>query len=295
MTRINHNISAMITQSTLNRTNRGLSKSLERLSTGLRVNRASDDAAGLSISEQLRTQVRGTHVAIRNANDGIALLRIAEGAANEVSAMLQRMRELALQSSNATLTSTERGYNDQEVQALMREIHRISLQTQYNGMTLLDGTPDSFGVSGGPNSVLHIGANNNKGQVSGTVDTMKVTLDSLTIGALGLTLSETGEPTVTSTTTQAGAFATITQVDNALRSINNMRSDIGAYMNRLEHAVNNLEIQHTNMQSAESTIRDADFAFETTQFTRDQILMQAGTAMLGQANQIPTSVLSLLQ
>ncbi len=295
MTRINHNISAMLTGSAMRKTNRSLTKTLERLSTGMRVNRASDDAAGLSISEQLRTQVRGTHTAIRNANDGIALLQIAEGAANEVSAMLQRMRELAIQSSNATLTSTERGYVDQEVQALMREIDRIGMQTQYNGMTLLDGTNESFGVSGGPNSVMHIGANNNKGDVSGTVDTMKIALDTLTLGALGLTLVDAGFASVTSITSQSGAFQAITSIDNALRSVNNMRADIGAYMNRLEHAVTNLETQEMNMQSAESTIRDADFAFQTTEFTRDQILMQAGTAMLGQANQIPSSVLSLLQ
>ena len=297
MTRINHNISAMVTGSSLRGTNRKLAKSLERLSTGLRINRASDDAAGLSISEQLRTQVRGSHVAVRNANDGTALLRIAEGAANEISAMLQRMRELALQASNDTLTSIERGYTNQEVQSLMNEIQRISMSTQYNGMTLLDGGPNSFGVDNGP-SVLHIGANNNNGAVDGTIDTMKLDIAAITIGALGLTLDAaiagTTDPS-TNVTNQANAFAAITAIDGALSSINSMRSDLGAYMNRLEHAINNLEVQETNMQSAESTIRDADFAMETTQFTKNQILMQAGTAMLGQANQIPQSVLSLLQ
>jgi len=295
MTRINHNISAMITGSAMRVSNRDVAKSLERLSTGLRINRASDDAAGLSISEQLRTQVMGTHVAVRNANDGIALLRIAEGAVNEISNMLQRMRELAIQSSNDTLTSVERGYTDQEVQALMNEIQRISVSTQYNGMTLLDGEANSFGVQGGAASTLHIGANNNKGAVGGTIDTMKLTIDPVTLGALGLTLTATGLASTTNITTQANAFAAISAIDNALRSTNNMRSDIGAYMNRLEHAVINLEVQETNMQSAESTIRDADFAFETTIFTRNQILLQAGTAMLGQANQIPQSVLQLLQ
>lgn len=295
MTRINHNISAMITGSAMRTTNRDVAKSLERLSTGLRINRASDDAAGLSISEQLRTQVMGSHVAIRNANDGVALLRIAEGAVNEISSMLQRMRELALQSSNDTLTSVERGYTDQEVQALMNEINRISIGTQYNGMTLLDGEANSFGVFGGEASTLHIGANNNNGMVGGTIDTMLIQIDPVTLGALGLTLTAANTGNSTNVTTQANAFAAITAIDLALRSTNNMRADIGAYMNRLEHAVTNLEVQETNMQSAESTIRDADFAFETTQFTRNQILLQAGTSMLGQANQIPQSVLSLLQ
>jgi flagellin len=294
MTRINHNISAMVTGGSLRGTHKNLAKSLERLSTGLRINRASDDAAGLSISEQLRTQVRGSHVAVRNANDGTALLRIAEGAANEISAMLQRMRELALQSSSDTLTSVERGYTNQEVQSLMNEIQRISMSTQYNGMTLLDGGPNSFGVANGP-SVLHIGANNNKGNVAGTIDTMKVGIDAVTLGALGLTLVDSGLANATAVTTQASAFAAITAIDGALGSVNAMRSDLGAYMNRLDHAIANLEVQETNMQSAESTIRDADFALETTQFTKNQILMQAGTAMLGQANQVPQSVLSLLQ
>lgn len=297
MTRINHNISAMITGSTLRHTNKNLSSSLEKLSTGLRINRASDDAAGLSISEQLRTQVRGSHVAVRNANDGMSLLRIAEGAANEVSSMLQRMRELAIQSSNDTLTTVERGYTNQEVQKLMEEIQRISVSTQYNGMTLLDGEASSFGVQGGAQSVLHIGANNNNGVVSGSIDVMRINVSALTLGALGLTLSASNPVSggSTSVTGQAAAFNAITSIDNALGSVNAMRSDLGSYMNRLEHAINNLEVQESNMQGAESSIRDADFALETTIFTKNQILLQAGTSMLAQANQVPSSVLSLLQ
>ena len=163
MTRINHNISAMITQSSLSHANKNLGTSLERLSTGLSINRAADDAAGLSVSEQLRTQVRGTRMAIRNAHDGNALLRIAEGAANEISSMLQRMRELSIQSDNDTLTSTERGYLDQEFQSLKNEITRITKSTQYNGLTLLDGESASFGAEGGAASILHIGANNLSG------------------------------------------------------------------------------------------------------------------------------------
>ncbi|MFC1586325.1 flagellin [Fibrobacterota bacterium] len=291
--RINHNIAAMVTQNAGRVQNKSLQGSLEKLSTGLRINRASDDAAGLSVSESLRTQVRGLAKAQVNASDGIGLLQIAEGAANEVSAILQRMRELAIQSVNDTLTSTERGYTNTEFQALMTEISRISKSAQYNGMTLLDGASGSFGVSGGPASVLHIGANNNGGNVNGTVDTMKVTVDSITLGALGITLT-TASDNGTNITNQVSAFNAITQIDIAINSINNMRADMGAYINRLDHAINNIANQTFNTQDAEARIRDVDFAQETTKFTRSQILTQSATAMLAQANAVPQSVLQLL-
>lgn len=281
MTRINHNINSMVTQGALGKANRHMSNSLERLSTGLRVNRAADDAAGLSVSEQLRTQIRGSRMAIKNAGDGNSLLRIAEGAANEVSAMLQRMRELGIQADNDTLTSVERVYLDQEFQALKSEIGRISLSTQYNGLTLLDGASNSFGVTGGA-SILHIGANNVAG-----VDRITVGIQAITLGALGLDVSAiTGRPMITNA---------IDSVDSAIESVNSMRSDLGALMNRLDHAVNNLGVAETNMQAAESVIRDVDFATETTEFTRNQILTQSSTSMLAQANQVPQGVLSLLQ
>lgn len=282
MSRINHNISSMVTQQALQNANKDLARSLERLSTGLRINRASDDAAGLSVSEQLRTQIRGTRMAIRNADDGNALLRIAEGAANETTAMLQRMRELAIQADNDTLTSAERNYLNLEYQQLMEEIHRISLSTQYNGLTLLDGGQFSFGTEGGAASVLHIGANNTAG-----IDTLTVRMTALTMGALGLTPSNL--------LVRNEITAAIDIVTNAISSVNAMRSDIGALMNRLDSAVNNLNVQETNMQSAESVIRDTDFALETTSFTRNQILNQSSTAMLAQANSVPQTVLSLLQ
>ena len=294
--RINHNISSMVAQNAGRLQNQGLQKSLEKLSTGLRINRASDDAAGLSVSEQLRTQVRGLKQAQSNANDGIALLQIAEGAANEISAILQRMRELAIQSSNDTLTTTERSYTDQEFQALMTEISRISQATQYNGMTLLDGEEGSFGVSGGISSVLHIGANNNNNDVAGTIDTMRVQLDAITLGALGLTLTQgaNGALGATAVTSQSAAFNAIDSIDTAIQSVNNMRSDMGAYINRLDHAINNIANQAFNTQDAESRIRDVDFATETTTFTKRQILSQSATAMLSQANTLPQSVLQLL-
>jgi flagellin len=241
------------------------------------------------VSEKIRTQVRGTAAASRNAGDGIALLNIAEGALNEVSSILQRMRELAIQADNDTFSTTERGYLDQEFQSLQSEIQRISLSTQYNGMTLLDGGPSSFGTLGGANSILHIGANYNAGNILGTTDTLPVQIYPVTLGALGLGIN------TASLTSRSAAFSAISVVDDAIRSVSTARSGLGAVINRLDHAVANLGIQETNMTSAESTIRDVDFAKEMTEFTRNQILSQSATSMLAQANQTPQSVLQLLQ
>jgi flagellin len=256
-----------------------MSKNLERLSTGLRINRASDDAAGLGVSENLRTQVRGTAQATKNALDGIAAINIAEGAANEISAILQRMRELAIQSSNDTLTSVERGYTDREFQALDAEIDRIANVTNYNGMKLLSGAGATR--FGNTDSVLWIDANSNQ-----TVDSITITIDTLSSNGIGvdsLTISQ-----------QTNATASIASLDSAIDSVNTMRSNMGAYINRLEHAMNNLQVSNTNQQSAESVIRDADFAYETANFTKNQILSQSGTAMLAQANMVSQSVLQLL-
>ncbi len=290
--RINHNISAMMGEMSINRSERQLSSSLEKLSTGLRINKASDDAAGLAVSETLRTQVRGSSQAIRNAEEGIAMLQIAEGAAGQISDILQRMRELAIQSSNDTLTTTERGYTNQEFQNLMSEMQRISTGTQYNGVTLLDGQSGSFGADGSASSVLHIGANNNGGNLNGTTDSITVSISAVTVGALGLTLSGSGASAITG---QSSASEAITAIDGAIGSVNNMRAGLGAVVNRLENAIENLASNEFNMQSAESLIRDVDFAKETTNFSRAQILTQAGTAMLAQANAAPNSVIALLQ
>lgn len=282
--RINHNISSMITQNSLANAQNNLGKSLEKLSTGLRINRASDDAAGLSVSEQMRTQVRGLDRAKGNAQDGIALLQIAEGAANEISDILQRQRELAVQSANDTLTTTDRSYLDQEFNSLTAEIGRISNSTQYNGQTLIAGGSSSFGGSGSSSSVLHIGANANAG-----TDTITIEIDSLTAGAIGVSSS-----TTVGVSSQSSAVAAITTIDTAITSVNNMRSDVGAYVNRLEHAINNISNQTYNTQDAESRIRDVDFANETTNFTKNQILSQSATSMLAQANAAPQGVLSLI-
>ena len=292
--RINHNISAMATQGSLFKVNQEISKSLERLSTGLRINRASDDAAGLAISEKLRTQVQGTAQAMRNAQDGIAAINIAEGAANEVSSILQRMRELAVQSANDTLTSTERTYTNTEFKQLTSEIDRIAAVTNYNGMKLISsaGTSsnDRFGI-GGAGSALWIDANSVYGS-----DSITITIDSLTSNSLGAGAQSGGVASLAATTltSQSDAISAVQSLDESINSVNMMRSNMGAFINRIEHAINNLTISNTNQQSAESLIRDVDFAQETTQFTRNQILTQSATAMLAQANNLPQSVLSLL-
>lgn len=280
MPRINHNIPAMITGNALRTVDRQLQKSLERLSTGMRINRASDDAAGLSVSEQLRTQVRGLNMGARNIQDGISLVNIAEGALIEVESMLQRMRELSIQAANDTLTSVERTYVGIEVDQLKSEVDRIVSGTQYNSMRLLNGV-DPWGTTGG---VLHIGPNNDP-----TADTLTYVIDPMDTVSLGI------DGANLLVDTQTNATAAISTLDTALTSVNALRADLGAMTNRLEHALANQENQEQNMQAAESVIRDADFAAETTMFTRNQILSQSSTAMLSQANMAPQSVLSLLQ
>ena len=280
--RINHNISSMHTQASLVKTNRDVSKNLEKLSTGLRINRASDDAAGLGVSEQLRTQIKGTDQAKRNALDGIAAINIAEGAAGEISDILQRMRELSVQASNDTLTSVERTYTNQEFSQLIGEIDRIAKVTNYNGQNLLSDTSSNrFGTTG--SNVLWVDANATVGQ-----DSVTITINTLTTGSTGLNISDDN------ITSQTGAVAAITALDSAIDSVNKMRADLGAYVNRLEHAINNLDVSNVNQQAAESLIRDVDFANETAKFSKNQILTQSGTAMLAQANQISQGVMQLL-
>jgi len=278
--RINHNISSMITTGALSKSTAAFTKSLEKLSTGLRINRASDDAAGLSVSEGLRTQIGGMTVAKRNASDGIALMQIAEGAAGEISNLLQRMRELAVQSSNDTLTTTERTYTNQEFVALLSEVDRVTNSTQYNGQTLIAGGASSFGGASSVSSVLHIGPNGT------SINKITLSINSTSSGALAMTN--------TSVSTQSAAQNAITSIDTAITSVNAMRGNLGAIINRLESSINNLDNQIQNSQSAESLIRDVDFAQESTTFTKNQIMMQSGTAMLAQANAAPQTILGLI-
>jgi flagellin len=283
--RINNNISSMVTQGALYKVTMEQSKSLEKLSTGMRINRASDDAAGLGVSENLRTQVRGTNQAVKNANDGIAAINIAEGSAAEISEILQRMREISIQSSNDTLTATERAYTNQEFTSLISEIDRIAKVTNYNGMALLSETTTGgrFGA-GSTGSSLWIDANSVYGSdsITITIDTLSTnTTSGIKVADLNLSF-------------QSNAVQAVATLDMAIDSVNSMRSDMGAFINRLEHAINNLTISNTNQQAAESLIRDVDFATETSKFTRSQILTQSATAMLSQANMLPQGMLKLI-
>jgi flagellin len=274
----------MTAMNSLFRSNRDMGKSLEKLSTGLRINRSSDDAAGLAISENLRSQIRGVGQASRNAMDGTSMLQIAEGAANEISSVLQRMRELAVQSANDTLTSTERSYTNKEFSALRSEIDRIAAVTNYNGVDLMSTTAGRFGVSGATtNTSFWIDAGSTAG-----VDSITITIDTMTVSSLSTTLN------TATLTTQSNATTAITAIDAAINSVNSTRANIGAYVNRLEHAINNLMVSQTNQAAAESLIRDVDFAQETAEFTKNQILVQSGTAMLAQSNMAPQNVLSLV-
>lgn len=283
--RINHNINSMNTMSALFKTNRDMSSSLEKLSTGLRINRSSDDAAGLAISENLRSQVRGVAQAQRNALDGTSLLQVAEGAANEISDILQRMRELAVQSANDTLTSTERSYAHQEFNALRQEIDRIAAVTNYNGIELISNSSvGRFGATGASTgNTLWIDAGSTTG-----VDSITITIDTLTTQALN------GNLATASLATQEDSRNAISYIDVAINKVNSTRANIGAYVNRLEHAINNLLVSETNQSAAESMIRDVDFASESARFSRNQILMQSGTAMLAQSNMVPQNVLALM-
>jgi flagellin len=266
--RINTNISAMNTHRNMTNTDLALGKSLEKLSSGLRVNRASDDAAGLSISENLRGQVRGLAQAERNAQDGISLVNTAEGALNEIHSILQRMRELSVQAANGTLTTSDRASVDGEFQQLKNEITNIVNYTTFNGMTLLQAATTY---------TFQVGAN--QGQ------TLAYTTTASDINTLAINASDT--------LNQTNAQNAITALDTAIAAVSTNRSGLGAIANRLEHTINNTSIARENLAAAESRIRDVDMAAEMTTLTRNQILMQSGTAMLAQANQAPQSVLSL--
>lgn len=274
--RIVNNISALNTNRVLSATDNAMGKTLEKLSSGLRINRAADDAAGLAISEKMRAQIRGMKQAIRNAQDGISMIQTAEGALNETHSILNRMRELAVQASNGTLDLDDRVKLQKEFAALQEEVSRIAEDTEFNTMKLL---------SGGLTSVkFQIGAN--KGQmISGSIDNM--TAEGL--GIESLTLS--GTDAAASVTNAQNA---ISGLDTAIAKVSETRANLGAIQNRLEHTISNLGVTMENLAAAESRIRDVDMAEEMTQFTKNQILMQSATAMLAQANMKPQAVLQLL-
>ena len=282
--RINHNIMAMNANRQLAINNTGTSKSLEKLSSGFRINRAGDDAAGLSISEKMRAQIRGLEMASKNAQDGISLIQTAEGALDEVHSILQRMRELAVQSANDTnMTTVDRQAMQTEINQLLEEISGISTRTQFNTQTLLDGSFE--------NKVFHIGANSGQN--------MKITIDAMTtkgLGISGLKVEGLSGKTITGgILTQSGADKAITTINDAINQVSTQRSELGAIQNRLEHTVKNLDNSAENLQAAESRIRDVDMAKEMMEFTKQTILQQAATVMLAQANQVPQTVLQLLR
>lgn len=264
---INTNVMSLTAQRNLNASQGTLATAMQRLSSGLRVNSAKDDAAGLAIAERMNTQVRGMNVAIRNANDGISLSQTAEGGLQEVSAMLQRMRELAVQSANGTNSSADRANLDAEFTALDSEIGRIAETTKFNGETVLNNDGSSVQFQVGANT----GADN---QLS--IDLVAISATSATIG------------------TVADALAAIDEIDTFITSVTSSRADFGAMQSRFESAINNLQVGLENQSAARGRIMDADFAVETANMTRSQILQQAGNAMVSQANSAPQSVLQLL-
>ena len=265
--RVNTNVEAFNAHRNLFNTSMALSKSMEKLSSGLRINRAADDAAGLAISEGMRAQIRGTAQASRNAQDGISLVQTAEGALNEMHSILQRVRELSIQFSNGTLSTADQAKVTAEVAQLTAELVRIRDSSTFNGISL-------FGAAGaGTTLTIQVGANQNIDSASNT-DRVGVTLVGLSFSTVSMDVS---------------------QIDTAISSVSSIRSTLGAVQNRLEHAVANLGVYQENLTAAESRIRDVDVAQEMVNFSRMQILSQSGTAMLAQANQAPQSVLSLLR
>jgi flagellin len=273
--RIYNNVEAANAHRVLSNTNNALSKSMERLSSGLRINRAADDAAGLAVSEVMRSQIRGMNVASRNAQDGVSLVQVADGALGNVGDMLQRVRDLAVQASNGTLTDSQRSNLNAEVQQILTEINATGAQTEFNGIKILSGS-----VAAAASAVtLQVGANGGQA-IAFTIGTVGTT--ALTIQGLSVSFA-------------TAASAAIASLDVAIGAITTQRANLGAIQNRLEQTINRLGVTSENLQAAESRIRDADMAAEMISFTKNQILQQSGMAMLSQANSAPQSVLSLLR
>lgn len=274
--RINHNLSSLNTYNQLSRNNNSASKSMEKLSTGQRINRAADDAAGLNISEKMRNQIRGLDQAQRNAQDGISLIQTAEGGITETHDMLARMRELAVQAGNSINKTDEMIAIQEEINQLLKEVDGTAGRTEFNGANLL---------SGAHTFQFQIGANKAQ-NLSFTIEDMTTT--GLTLGALSTAFTIGGA-------TPFSADLTLTTIDNAIQAVSKQRSNLGALQNRLEHTINNLGTQSENLTAAESRIRDVDMAKEMMQFQKNNILSQAAQSMLAQANQQPQNVLQLLR
>lgn len=282
---INHNLSAMFAQRSRSQVATGLDRNIEKLSSGMRINRAGDDPAGLAVSEKMRSQIRGLNQASRNAADGISFIQTAEGYLQESQDILQRLRELAVQAANGIYTAEDRMQIQVEVSQLVDEVDRIASHGQFNGMNLLTGR---FARELGGNMVtasmwFHIGANMDQRE--------RAYIGTMTSAGLNIRFADTN---IISLSSPEDANRTIGIVDGALRKVNKQRADLGAYQNRLEHAIRGLDVGAENLQAAESRIRDTDMASEIVRYTISQILLQSSTAMLAQANLTPQSVLQLL-
>ena len=280
-------MSALYSNRTLGVTNNATTKNMEKLSSGMKINRAGDDASGLAVSEKMRSQIRGLNQAATNAQNGISFIQTTEGFLQSTTDIVQRIRELAVQSSNGIYTDEDRMQIQVEVSQLIAEVDRIASQAQFNGMNMLTGR---FAKPTGENTVtasmwLHIGANMDQ--------RAQVFIGTMTSQALNL--RNIGDEQIMSLASPDDANRAIGTLDEALKKINKQRADLGAYQNRLEYTVNGLNIGAENLQASESRIRDTDMAKEMVEFTKNQVLTQAGTAMLAQANQSTQSVLSLLQ
>jgi len=285
--RINNNVMALNAHRQLGMNQAGASKSMEKLSSGFRINRAGDDAAGLAISEKMRGQIRGLKQASRNAQDGISLIQTAEGALNETHSILQRMRELAVQASTDTNTKEDRIEIQKEINQLLDEIDRIAEQTEFNTQKLLDGNYTG--------KVIHIGANEDQNLEIGIANMSTTNIGSTNTKINTLVVSDvTASGATGGVLEQSGADKAITIIDDAIKQVSGERSKLGAVQNRLEHTIANLGTSAENLQAAESRIRDLDMAEEIMAFTKNNILQQAATAMLAQANMAPQSVLQLL-
>jgi flagellin len=274
--RINTNVNSVFAQKHISRTQERMRGNMEHLSSGLRITKAADDAAGLAVSEKMRSQIRSLRMAMRNANDGISMVQTAESGLQESTNILSRMRELAVEASSGVLQATERAYLATEFTALQNEMERIADSTQFNGLNLSDGSTASVDVQVG---IFNVAAE----------DRITVTLQDAQTATLGV---DTGTIDLASA---GNAQASLTAIDTALDSINDARADYGAAQNRMTSALHNLENYTENLVESESRIRDVDFAMETADLTRNQVFQQAGVAILAQANASPQAALSLLQ
>jgi len=284
---INHNLSAMYADRQLRVNNLSTEKNMEKLSSGMKINRAGDDASGLAVSEKMRSQIRGLNMASKNAQDGISFIQTTEGYLQEAQDIIQRVRELAVQASNGIYTAEDRMQIQVEVSQLIDEVDRIASHAQFNGMNMLTGR---FARETGENIItgsmwFHIGANMDQRE--------QVFIGTMTSKGLGV--RNIGDDAILSLENSDSSNRAIGTLDSALKKVNKQRADLGAYQNRLEHAIKGIDIGAENLQAAESRIRDTDMASEMVQYTKNNILSQAGNAMLAQANQKTQQVMQLLQ